>query len=163
MIRECVDRVFAPFGLPAPPPHTHSELESCTIEHFYDSLEVSMEVMESCGRIWGEMNAKVVACALAMSFCALVPSADFPRSLGRSDLRRMKDAGFEWSSTDVIDPAHLPGLAKAIPSNFMQTFFKAHGPQLALLGGSSCCRSGNIFCLLREFCVIVLICFFECL
>lgn len=42
VVQGCVDRLFQPFGLPPPP----IDLESGTIEWFYDYLEVSMEVLE---------------------------------------------------------------------------------------------------------------------
>lgn len=145
VICECADRVFAPFGLPV-------ELESYTIEHFCDWLEVSMEVLESCGRIWGELKSKDATRALAASFCALMQSGDASRSLGRSDLRQMKEAGFEWPLSEIMDPAHLPGLAKAIANNFMQTFFKAHGPRLACSEARRVDKAVKISpC--REFCV----------
>lgn len=66
------------------------DLENCSIT---DWLEVNLEVLESCGRIWGELNAKVIARALATSFCALVPAGYTSRSIGRADLRSMKEGG----------------------------------------------------------------------
>lgn len=78
MAYQCVTRVFEPFGIPAP----NLDLEGCSIEQFYDWLEVSLEVQQSCGRIWGEINAKVAARALAASFCALVPASEPAKVIG---------------------------------------------------------------------------------
>lgn len=73
----------------------------------------------------------MAAWAIVVSFCALVPTGDASRALGCADLRRMKDAGYEWPSPEDLEPSRIPGLAKGIVNNFMQAFFKTHVPLLA--------------------------------
>lgn len=70
----------------------------------------------------------MAARALVVSFCTLVPAVDALRSIGHMELRRMKESGYEWPSAKVQEPSQIPGLAKGISNNFMQVFFKAHGP-----------------------------------
>lgn len=130
-MQKCVTQVFAPFGIPAPT----MDLKGCNIDQFYDWIEGSLEVLKSCGRIWGEINAKAAARALAASFCALVPTEEPSKTIGRSDVRAMKELGYRWSSTNLLEHSHLPSLEKAIGNNFMQNLLNPNG--LELLGSEA--------------------------
>lgn len=47
MVQRCVEKVFEPFRIPAP----ELNLDDYNIDQFYDWLEVSPEVLQSCGHI----------------------------------------------------------------------------------------------------------------
>lgn len=114
--------------------------ESCSIEQFYDWLEVSMEVLECCGRIWGELNAKVSTQALAAGFCALVPAGDASRKVGRANFRVMKDGGVRLAFSQRPRAFAPLGPGKQFHAGLLQI---ARSPP-CMCGGSLCCCSGNV-------------------
>lgn len=85
--------------------------------------------------VGGEVNAKVAARALAASFCALVSTGEPAKTVGRSDLRAMKEPRYQWPSVDTLEPSRFPGLAKAIANYFMLNLLNPNN--LELIGGEA--------------------------
>jgi hypothetical protein len=94
----------------------------CTVGAFYKRVSACFDLIAMNTKIFGE------------PVCSLVP-ADHPSSektISKSDLWRLTKDKFEWPTDAELDVAQLPGLAKNLAKNFMNTFFAERGSRLTL-------------------------------
>jgi hypothetical protein len=106
----------------------------CTVEAFYEWVDVCFDLVAMNTKIFGELGAAVGVRTLAYSVCSLVPT-DRPSSektISKGDLRRLTKDNYEWPTDADLDVAQLPVLPKNLAKNFMNTFFTQRGYRLTL-------------------------------